>query len=221
MISQEVMAIRLVLSAVLGGLIGFERQIKHHPVGMRTNLLVCMAAAMVMMLSQLMMQNSFEVYGVANDPRLAAQVITGMGFLGAGTIMHANSTIKGLTTAASLWSVACIGLAIGAGYYDLGVMTAVLVLIVLSLLNYVTKHLEKNSSPKQIVINARPDADVVIHILKAINSAGVDTQETETRFYYKGEDNSAEITFITENFKQSEAVLKALKAVEGITEIRL
>ncbi|MEG1782869.1 MAG: MgtC/SapB family protein, partial [Oscillospiraceae bacterium] len=79
MISQEVMAIRLVLSAVLGGLIGFERQIKHHPVGMRTNLLVCMAAAMVMMLSQLMMQNSFEVYGVANDPRLAAQVITGMG----------------------------------------------------------------------------------------------------------------------------------------------
>ncbi|MEG1782914.1 MAG: MgtC/SapB family protein, partial [Oscillospiraceae bacterium] len=142
-------------------------------------------------------------------------------FLGAGTIMHANSTIKGLTTAASLWSVACIGLAIGAGYYDLGVMTAVLVLIVLSLLNYVTKHLEKNSSPKQIVINARPDADVVIHILKAINSAGVDTQETETRFYYKGEDNSAEITFITENFKQSEAVLKALKAVEGITEIRL
>ena len=217
---QEI-AVRLVLAAVLGGLIGIERQRKHHPVGMRTNVLVCISAAMVMILSQLITQSSFELYGSATDPRLGAQVITGIGFLGAGTIMHANSTIRGLTTAASLWSVACIGLAIGAGYYELGVLTCLLVLIVLSVLNYITKQLSHNSSPKQVIITASADPSLVLKILDVLKTVGVDINEVETRFTYKEGVDSAELAFVSDTFTQREKVLRALDGLEGITELRL
>ena len=96
---------RLLAATFVGVVIGLERQLKGHPIGMRTNALVCVASAGVMILSQLMVAESYMIFGTAIDPRLAPQVITGIGFLGAGTIMHSDSNVKGLTTAASLWSV--------------------------------------------------------------------------------------------------------------------
>ncbi|WP_418790189.1 MgtC/SapB family protein [Phosphitispora sp. TUW77] len=108
--------IRLIMAGVLGGLIGFERESLNKTAGFRTHILVCVGSALIMLVSK----DLYEMYkGTTNiDPgRIAAQVVSGMGFLGAGTILREGATVKGLTTAASLWVVAGVGLAIGAGFY--------------------------------------------------------------------------------------------------------
>ncbi len=125
-----VVVIKLLLSAALGALIGFEREHSNRPAGLRTNTLVCIGAALV----QITSIDIFNRYsGQTNiDPaRLGAQVISGIGFLGAGTIIREGANIKGLTTAAGLWVVACIGIAIGSGSYAAGIMGAVLAYIIL------------------------------------------------------------------------------------------
>lgn len=108
---------RLLLACVLGGIIGYEREQTHRPAGFRTHILVCVGSALVMITSEFI----FKKYaGHTNlDPaRLGAQVISGIGFLGAGTIMREGFSVKGLTTAASLWAVSCVGLAVGIGFYE-------------------------------------------------------------------------------------------------------
>ena len=107
--------LKLLLAMVFGGIIGLEREIGNRPAGFRTHTLVCMGSAVVMMTSEFLITNY-----TSNPPdpaRLGAQVISGIGFLGAGTILKDGSRVRGLTTAASLWVVACIGLAIGVGFY--------------------------------------------------------------------------------------------------------
>jgi putative Mg2+ transporter-C (MgtC) family protein len=130
--------LRLVVSMIIGGAVGFERETGNRPAGFRTHTLVCMGACIVMLTSEYV----FETYeGLTSfDPtRMGAQVISGIGFLGAGTILKTGFSVKGLTTAASLWVVACIGLAIGVGFYYGAVAMAVLVYVTLILLKKVDK----------------------------------------------------------------------------------
>ena len=125
--------LRLVLSCIMGGIIGYERQMRHKSAGLRTNMLVALGACLIMLLSQALYDN---VEGKTNaDPaRLAAQVVSGIGCLGAGAIMKEGLTVTGLTTAATLWVVAGVGLAVGAGFYlGAGVTTGVVFLILWNL----------------------------------------------------------------------------------------
>ena len=125
--------LRLALSCIMGGIIGYERQMRHKSAGLRTNMLVALGACLIMLLSQALYDN---VEGKTNaDPaRLAAQVVSGIGFLGAGAIMKEGLTVTGLTTAATLWVVAGVGLAAGAGFYlGAGVTTGVVFLILWNL----------------------------------------------------------------------------------------
>lgn len=137
--SLQVVIFRLVISLVLSGLIGIEREDKNRPAGFKTHILVCVASTMVMLTSEYV----FNVYSGRStmDPaRLGAQVISGIGFLGAGTIIRQGTVVKGLTTAASLWAVACIGLAVGIGFYEGAIAGALLIyftLVVLSRLGHV------------------------------------------------------------------------------------
>lgn len=124
MVAEIVVILRLLLAALLGGLIGFEREMVHKPAGLRTHMLVCIASTLVTM-SGLLFTN-------ADTARLAAGIITGIGFLGAGTIIAARGHILGLTTAASLWSVAGVGVAIGIGFYFAAIVASVLIFFVLS-----------------------------------------------------------------------------------------
>lgn len=121
---------KLALAGILGGLIGLERESLNRPAGLRTYTLVCVASALAMVVS---LDMYFQYYQTVNaDPgRIAAQVISGIGFLGAGTIMREGATVRGLTTAAGLWVVACIGLAVGAGLYIPAIATTVLILFIL------------------------------------------------------------------------------------------
>lgn len=136
MVSQNEVIIRLILSAIIGGLIGIEREASNRPAGLRTHILVTLGSALIMLVSI----EGFYDAGTglwAGDPaRLSAQVVSGIGFLGAGTIMRTGDRIKGLTTAASLWVCSGIGLAIGNGYYLGGLLTAGIVLLTLMSLGF-------------------------------------------------------------------------------------
>ncbi|MEI4770517.1 MgtC/SapB family protein [Psychrobacillus sp. FJAT-51614] len=126
--------IRLIVATFLGLLIGLERAIKNKPAGIRTHILVCLGATLAMSLSSLNQ-------GPYMDPmRLAAQVISGIGFLGAGVIWVDKDNVKrGLTTAANLWITACVGLTIGYGAYDLAIITVILMFIAMNLPKFIEK----------------------------------------------------------------------------------
>ncbi|GGG81229.1 MgtC/SapB family protein [Paenibacillus radicis (ex Gao et al. 2016)] len=132
--------LRLLLALVLGGLVGLEREQSNHAAGLRTNILVCIGSCLLMLLSIYGFSDFVNETNVRVDPaRLAAAVITGVGFLGAGTILYTGKSITGLTTAASLWVVAAIGLAIGAGFYFAAASSTIMVLLTLWAFNKLEK----------------------------------------------------------------------------------
>jgi putative Mg2+ transporter-C (MgtC) family protein len=127
-------AIRIVLAAVLGGLIGIEREIREHTAGFRTHILVSVGAAAFTVAS------AYGIEGTQFDPnRITAQVVSGIGFLGAGAIIRYGASVRGLTTAASLWAVAAVGLAVGKGFYALALITTAMVIVSLYLLRAIEK----------------------------------------------------------------------------------
>lgn len=129
---------RLALAVLLGGIVGVERELSGKPAGLRTNILICLGSALLMDLSITIGMTDGE--GRIGDPaRIAAQVVTGVGFLGAGTIMQARGEVVGLTTAATIWVVAAIGLAVGAGHRAEAVAAALLVTLVLTALGWLER----------------------------------------------------------------------------------
>lgn len=136
---QEI-GLRLLLAIVIGGVIGYERESTNSPAGFRTHILVALGATVISLIQVEMVNKSIVL--ITADPnlsnslkidmgRLGAQVVSGVGFLGAGTIIHTKGSIKGLTTAASLWVVACVGLAIGFGYYSISILAGIAIVLVL------------------------------------------------------------------------------------------
>lgn len=137
-------ALRLLCAMFIGAVIGTEREFTHRPAGMRTHMLVALGACTVMITSQALFYQ-YRVYGATPDPaRLSAQVITGVGFLGAGTIMKEGPTIKGLTTAASVWAVACLGVAAGGGYYAVAISATVCIMVTLVLFEWLQRKLMRD-----------------------------------------------------------------------------
>ena len=116
--------VRLILAAFLGGIIGLERELKHRPAGLRTNMFICFGAAMFTLLST-------QLAGGNETTRIAAQIIPGIGFIGAGSILHARGLVNGLTTASTLFVVASVGMAVGGGLYVTAVFATLVVLLVL------------------------------------------------------------------------------------------
>lgn len=138
LLSIQDIVLRLGLASLVGALVGVQRETNHRPAGLRTHMLVALGAACTMILGEYMAAH----YG--NDPtRLGAQVISGIGFLGAGTILKEGVSIKGLTTAASLWAVACVGLIAGAGFYEATVAASVIILFILVFVERIQKRVRK------------------------------------------------------------------------------
>ena len=133
-LSLRQICLRLLCAMVVGWVIGTEREYTNRPAGMRTHILVALGACAVMITGQVIFAQ-YYAFGATPDPsRLSAQVITGVGFLGAGTILREGSNVKGLTTAASLWAVACLGIAAGGGYYTVALAGMVFIFITLTIL---------------------------------------------------------------------------------------
>lgn len=133
--------LKLLIAFLLSGLIGIEREIIHKPAGIKTHTLVCISSALIMDLAMYLA----NIYGAIVDPsRLPAQILTGIGFVGAGTIIRDGFSVKGITTAASLLAITCIGLAVGAGYYTGAIFSTLFILLILLL-----------TAPFQMLIDTR------------------------------------------------------------------
>ncbi len=124
--------VKMVLALLCGGILGFERERKKRAAGFRTYMLVCLGSALVMMTNQYI----YETYQTGDPARMAAQVISGIGFLGAGTIIVTrHNRVKGLTTAAGLWTSACVGLAIGIGFYEAAIIGALMIFVAMVIMH--------------------------------------------------------------------------------------
>lgn len=161
---------KLLLATVLGGAIGFEREIAGKPAGLRTNILICVGAALFTHLSISIAQIGFTPSGspYGDTTRIAAQIVSGIGFLGAGAILHAHGAVVGLTTAATIWVVAAVGAAIGAGAYVEGIGTSVLIILVLVGLRPVERNLLNRRRKVSATIRVQRDVrfDVIEDIIR-------------------------------------------------------
>ena len=156
----EVMLLRLAISLVIGAVVGMEREYRDQPAGFRTHTLISIGATLLMFVSVAVP----DWHGAGDPSRIAAQVVSGIGFLGAGAIIKFGADIRGLTTAASVWAVAAIGLGIGAGLYLPSLIAAILIVVVLWILNKLEKALFRQRLVKVLVIESEgtgPDGSVV------------------------------------------------------------
>jgi len=215
MISWEETVIRIVVGAVLGGLVGLEREMRGQPAGFRTHTLVAMGAALITLVSQFgFAEFSNGATGPRFDPtRVAAQIVVGVGFLGAGAIMRHGTSVKGLTTAASLWVVAAMGLAVGAGYYVGAVTVSLLLLLILRGLRPVEN---------KLVDWAKPDeATLIVRLKRGItNSHAVTSMLNEKKIRVQDIDvqSNAEDTLLRLEIKLPKHVTTA-QAAQAVSEI--
>lgn len=156
--------IRILVAIVLSGIIGLERGLKNRAAGFRTYMLVCIGSCIVMMTNQYIQQ----LYGVGDPVRMGAQVVSGIGFLGAGTIIvTSRNQIKGLTTAAGLWASACIGLAIGIGFYEVAGIGAAAIFLVLTVLHSWEDFMRRNAKMLTVFVELQPEVSIAIFLQEA------------------------------------------------------
>ncbi|MGO4500919.1 MgtC/SapB family protein [Paenibacillus sp. 2RAB27] len=224
-IDQLHITIRLVLALFLGGLIGFEREVSSHAAGLRTHILVCVGSALVMLLSMYGFSAFVNEVNVRIDPsRLAAQVISGIGFLGAGTIMFNGRSITGLTTAASLWVVAGIGLAIGAGFYYPAVLACFMVLISLWILNKVEHKYFNGKKVRVLKIQAIDQPGTLGLITTILGKRKIDIKQIKLEESEDStKDNHVQITFHVTIPKPSVIglVLEETNQIQGVTGVAI
>ena|SRR5688572_8871972 len=212
--------LRLILAAALGGFIGLEREASGKPAGFRTNLLICVGSALLTQLSITMAMNPDMTGGVRSDPgRIAAQIVSGIGFLGAGTILHGRGNVTGLTTAATLWVVAAIGMAVGAGAYVQALVATGLVLLALMILGrFEDALLPRRTTDRTIRIVMDPRPELMASVERLLLDMGFQIAVMEVE---KG-DSSIVAAYGTRGEKASlEQVMQQLLAAEGVRHVSL
>lgn len=207
--------LKLLLAVALGGLVGLERESSQKPAGFRTNILICVGATMMMILSGLILQGQEETGNSLT--RIAAGVITGIGFIGAGTIIQARGTIVGLTTAATLWAMAGLGLVIGAGYYWVAVIfTGVIILTLVTFRHIEAQYLKKSFFHyhlKAIYTN-----DILVKIKKLAIYEGLKFHELTLK--KEGDFSIVDFSFQTTEEKEQKLNHTLLKLVE-VLELKI
>jgi len=177
-------SIRLVVAAVLGAAIGFEREIHLHPAGMRTHLLVALGSAAFSVLSIFFFTSP---NGVPTDPsRIAAQIVSGIGFLGAGAIIKYGTSVRGLTTAASLWATAAVGMAAGAGALLVALVTSALIVFSLGPLNWVINRFQPGQQHVMRVRLMATRLEALGEVSKALTGSRIELAGVSTQRLSKG-----------------------------------
>lgn len=197
------MLLRLIVAAILGGIIGLEREVKHKPAGLRTQMFMCLGAAMFTILSYQLA----TAWG-GDHTRIAAQIIPGIGFIGAGSILHSRGSVTGLTTAATLFVVASIGMAVGGGLFLPAIFATLVVLLALHILGV----LEGRFSLKAVAVSYQVVGDDSEAAMKAINEI-LDAERQSTQTVSFGRiDHAFRVQFTVEaSRKEHEALLQQLR----------
>jgi putative Mg2+ transporter-C (MgtC) family protein len=167
--------LQLGLAVLCGGAIGMERELSGKPAGLRTNILICVGATLFTVLS-------LKLAGGRGDPaRIAAQILPGVGFIGAGTILHARGSVTGLTSAATIWVVAAIGMALGGAAYTEALGTTLLVTMVLAGLGYLETHVARRATHTHLQIHAKPETGALEEIETIVRRTGLHLTRVESR----------------------------------------
>jgi putative Mg2+ transporter-C (MgtC) family protein len=167
--------VQLVLAIILGGAVGIERELRGKPAGLRTNILICIGATLFTVLS-------YKLSESRGDPgRVAAQILTGVGFIGAGTILHLRGAVTGLTSAATIWVVAAVGMALGARAYVEALGATLLIMVVLAGLGPLEGYLARQAASSHIVIHCRPTATALDELETLVRTSGLECVRTQSR----------------------------------------
>jgi putative Mg2+ transporter-C (MgtC) family protein len=214
------MVIRLFLSFVAGAIIGIERSSRRQVAGLRTHILICTGATLLMLLSIYLPQNYSPLRG--GDPgRIAAQVVSGMGFLGAGAIIRLGNSIRGLTTAASLWFVAAVGLAIGAGMYLVAAVAEVLAIIALIFLNMIEKRLFPSERFKLLEISYKNNTPSTKEALDIIKESGIHIQSLDINQSSKGKGTKLRLLARIPSSVDTPSTVRSIKALENVGKVEI
>ncbi len=224
MVSNYEILFRLFLAAVLGAVVGLEREVHGRPAGIRTYLLLCMGSALIMVVSELLFFK-YESKGLGDilraDPgRIAAQAVTGIGFLGAGVILRYKDTIRGLTTAACVWVACAIGLAIGAGFYLFGGAVTGLTLVSLVGLKAFERRLKKDWY-KEMTVVARDETGQLNHIQDIIAKNEFEIVNFGLKKDLERHEIRASFLLRVRTVNPSRQVLQEVFAVEGVKSVDL
>ena len=166
--------LRILAAVIIGGLIGLERGLKHRPAGLRTYMVVSLGACLVMLTNQYVCQ----IYGTGDPVRMGAQVVSGIGFLGAGTIIVTRrNQIKGLTTAAGLWAAAGVGLAVGVGFYEAAIVGGLAIFTVMTLLQKMDNRMHHNAKVLEVYVELSSEC-ALGDFLRDVRSRDIDVRET-------------------------------------------
>ncbi len=208
-------ATRLLFAVILSGIIGFEREIQGRAAGFRTHILVGIGSCLIM-LTSIEVFNAYKLSGTVDPSRIAAQVVSGVGFLGAGTILRSRVSVRGLTTAASLWTVAGIGLALGCGFYKGAFIAAILAFFSLFFLTHIERLYLRKHWFRLLTVNCKGSADEIKQIKDVLNKHNADMRNIEV----KKDDVNNEVT-ISVNLKLltnkgDEKIIDGVLSIEGV-----
>lgn len=213
--------VKLGLAALLSGVIGYEREHSHRPAGFRTHILVAVGSALVMLTSVYIS----ERYNTGEDiTRMSAQVISGIGFLGAGTILREGFSVKGLTTAASLWAVSCIGIAVGSGFISGALVATVVIYLTL---NSLKRFIVKGSAGKLLFIEIKDVSLQVPLITKTIRQCGgvihsmevVYTESRDLKFKRRKDTSVIKVLVFPKNDDALSLIVSTIRSMEDVEDI--
>jgi putative Mg2+ transporter-C (MgtC) family protein len=220
--------VKLVLAAVLGSVVGHEREVHGRAAGLRTHLLVSLGAGVFMILSPLMANETANTLRGGDAGRIAAQIVTGIGFLGAGAILKQGSSIKGLTTAASLWMAAAIGMSCGSGYFYIAGIATLITLFALVILPKFSKNMAKNPSRRNLIFTTDNIDNINSHIfdffkkkhfdiVEYYSSINIEKEETKYIVYIAGKSEDSNLPYdLHEYLGKLNIKLKKISEHDGI-----
>ncbi|MDD5495513.1 MAG: MgtC/SapB family protein [Candidatus Omnitrophica bacterium] len=219
MLSDWVVMFRLLLAAVLSGVVGYEREFHGRAAGFRTHILLCVGSTLVMLTSIHVFEAFYDK--VPCDPsRIAAGVVTGIGFLGAGTIMRFRASVRGLTTAASLWVVAGIGLAIGSGMYFGAIMATLLTVVALMMFSKIEHSMIRKDWYKTMVIEMREGMDRLKYIREVLAEHGAEITDFEVERSRDGANIIFKVGLRLHVVKDDEGILNDIGRLDGINYVK-
>ena len=209
--------LRLVFAIIIGGLIGLERGMKNRPAGLRTYMLVCVGSCLIMLTNQYL----FQVSGTGDPMRLGAQVVSGIGFLGAGTIIVTkHNQIKGLTTAAGLWAAAGVGLALGVGFYEAALTAGLLIFFVLTGLQKLDNRVRSKTRSMGIYIEIA-DSMSVGTLVRQVREMDMEIEDMQLENDTVPEDGTRSLIATLKCKKRTDhlTLLEAIRGIEGVIYI--
>lgn len=210
------MLLRIALSIVLGGIIGFERERDSQPAGLRTHMILVVGACLAMMLSI-----NLAVTAGGDPARLAAQVVSGIGFLGAGAILRFGSNVKGLTTATTLWTMAIVGLAVGMGYYAVASITTVVTIIVLSVLDIIEKRFVRVNVIRNVVVEVQDYHGVIRNVRKTMARIADQVLSFSIQKSVKNKTLRLEIVARFNRSEKLENMVEQISEIEGVRAFKI